>query len=67
MSCLKKSNKIITISILKPIPNGLEKIFGKQLLINSTPLVSEIFLCARYLEKCNYEMDWSLESWCKAL
>ena len=47
--------------------NGLEKYFDNKLLINSTPVVSEIFLCARYLSKCNYEVEWSLESWWKAL
>jgi len=36
-------------------------------LINGTPVISEIFLCARYLDSLNEELEWSLEHWWKCL
>lgn len=43
---------------------GLNK---NSILINHTPVVAEIFLCARYLEKFNKKNDWNLENWWAAL
>jgi hypothetical protein len=37
--------------------------FNGQKIINSTVVISEIFLCARYLKRIGYELDWTLESW----
>ncbi|WP_440672823.1 WavE lipopolysaccharide synthesis family protein [Candidatus Pelagibacter sp. HIMB1715] len=49
--------------------DGLKK-FGlnkKNVLINGTPLIPEVFLCARYLQKLEENLDWSLEFWWKSL
>jgi hypothetical protein len=37
--------------------------FDGQKIINSTAVIGEIFLCARYLKKIGYELDWTLDSW----
>ena len=38
--------------------------FGKYpSVINETPVVHEIFLCARFLKNCNIEIDWTLSDW----
>ena len=44
---------------------GIEKYnFGKYpSVINETPVVHEIFLCARFLKNCNIEIDWTLSDW----
>ena len=34
---------------------------------NKTPVVAEIFLCARMLMKINNKLDWSLDDWWKSL
>ena len=36
-------------------------------LIYGTPIVSEIFLCARYLDSLGVELDWTLEHWWSCL
>ena len=44
---------------------GIKKYnFGKYpSVINETPVVHEIFLCARFLKNCNMEIDWTLSDW----
>ncbi len=38
--------------------------FGKfPSTINSTPVVAETFLCARYLKSIGIDLEWSLEHW----
>ena len=39
----------------------------KNILINDTPLIPEIFLCSRYLKKIEGNINWSLDSWWKSL
>ena len=49
--------------------NGLKK-FGldnKNILINETPLIPEVFLCSRFLNKLEGNVLWNLESWWKSL
>ena len=42
----------------------VENGFGKYpAIINNTPVVSETYLCARYLKKIGVELDWTLEHW----
>jgi len=36
-------------------------------LIEGTPVISEIFLCARYLDSLDIELQWSLEHWWECL
>ena len=63
-----------TIDLLKyfkkdSFKDGLE-IFGlneKNLLINDTPVVAEIFLCSRFMENINGKVHWTLEDWWNSL
>ena len=32
-------------------------------VINNTPIISDVFLCARYLNKINHKLNWTLEDW----
>ena len=32
-------------------------------IINGTPIISDVFLCARYLDKINHKLHWNLEDW----
>jgi hypothetical protein len=42
--------------------------FGKfPAIINGTPVVSETFLCARYLMNMGVKLDWTLEHWWECL
>ena len=42
--------------------------FGnKPCFIDDTPVVSEIFLCARYLKEINNQINWNLDFWWKSL
>ena len=42
--------------------------FGnKPCFIEDTPVVGEIFLCARYLKEINNEINWNLDFWWKSL
>lgn len=36
-------------------------------IINFTPVISEIFLCVRFLNKINHSLLWSLRDWWKSL
>ncbi len=49
----------------EPYKIGIKK-FNLQkdsILINDTPLVAEIFLCARYLQKIERDLKWDLDNW----
>ena len=49
--------------------NGLEK-FGlneNDLLKNETPVVAEIFLCSRFINKLESQISWELKNWWEAL
>ena len=39
----------------------------KNILINDTPLIPEIFLCSRYLKKIEGNISWNLDAWWKSL
>ena len=49
--------------------DGLKKfdLNEKKLLKNETPVVAEIFLCARFLNKLDNSINWNLESWWDSL
>lgn len=32
-------------------------------VINNTPIISDVFLCARYLKAINHKLNWTLEDW----
>lgn len=36
-------------------------------IINHTPIISDVFLCARYLSKINHELLWTLDDWWNVL
>ena len=48
---------------------GIKKmqISNNNLLINETPVVAEIFLCARLLMKINGDLKWDLNDWWSSL
>jgi hypothetical protein len=41
--------------------------FDGKMIVNSTPIISEIFLCARYLKRKGKRLDFTLENWWKYL
>ena len=45
--------------------DGLERLSLGQYpsIINHTPIISDVFLCARYLEKINHKLHWTLDDW----
>ena len=48
---------------------GLEK-FGldeKNLLKNETPIIAEIFLCSRFINKLEGQISWELKNWWDSL
>ena len=49
--------------------DGLNRLsFGEYpSVINGTPVISDVFLCARYLKKINHDLLWSLEDWWECL
>ena len=49
--------------------DGLKKfdLNEKKLLKNETPVVAEIFLCARFMNKLDNSINWNLESWWDSL
>ena len=49
--------------------DGLKKfdLNEKKLLKNEKPVVAEIFLCARFLNKLDNSINWNLESWWDSL
>ena len=49
--------------------DSLLSIFNSKhpLIINETPVISEIFLCSRYLIHSNVKIDWTLENWWDSL
>ncbi len=54
---------------LETFDKGLKK-FGlneENLLKNETPVVAEIFLCSRFINKIDNEINWELKSWWESL
>lgn len=49
----------------EPYEKGLQKFNIKKnsILMNETPVVAEIFLCARYINKIENNIHWDLENW----
>ena len=49
--------------------DGLKKfdLNEKKLLKNETPVVAEIFLCARFMNKLDNSINWNLENWWDSL
>ena len=64
-----ETNDLLQYFDLELFKNGLKKfdLNEKKLLKNETPVVAEIFLCARFLNKLDNSINWNLESWWDSL
>ena len=62
-------NDLIKYFDKEPYEIGIKKfnLNKNSILINNTPVVAEIFLCARYLKKFDKIKDWDLENWWSSL
>jgi len=49
--------------------SGIKKFenLKESLLINDTPVVAEIFLCSRYINKIDKKIEWNLKNWWESL
>ena len=64
-----ETNDLLQYFDLELFRDGLKKfdLNEKKLLKNETPVVAEIFLCARFLNKLDNSINWNLESWWDSL
>lgn len=64
-----ETNDLLQYFDLELFRNGLKKfdLDEKKLLKNETPVVAEIFLCARFMNKLDNSINWNLESWWDSL
>ena len=64
-----ETNDLLQYFDLELFRNGLKKfdLNEKKLLKNETPVVAEIFLCARFMNKLDNSINWNLESWWDSL
>ena len=64
-----ETNDLLQYFDLELFRDGLKKfdLNEKKLLKNETPVVAEIFLCARFMNKLNNSINWNLESWWDSL
>jgi hypothetical protein len=64
-----ETNDLLQYFNLEFFSDGLKKfdLNEKKLLKNETPVVAEIFLCARFMNKLDNSISWNLESWWDSL
>ena len=64
-----ETNDLLQYFDIELFRDGLKKfdLDEKKLLKNETPVVAEIFLCARFMNKLNNSIIWNLESWWDSL
>ena len=64
-----ETNDLLQYFDLELFRDGLKKfdLDEKKLLKNETPVVAEIFLCARFINKLDNSISWNLESWWDSL
>ena len=64
-----ETNDLLQYFDLELFRDGLKKfdLNEKKLLKNETPVVAEIFLCARFMNKLDNSIGWNLESWWDSL
>ena len=64
-----ETNDLLQYFDLELFRDGLKKfdLNEKKLLKNETPVVAEIFLCARFMNKLDNSINWNLESWWDSL
>ena len=64
-----ETNDLLQYFDLELFRDGLKKfdLNEKELLKNETPVVAEIFLCARFMNKLDNSINWNLESWWDSL
>jgi len=63
------TNDLLQYFNLESFNVGLKKfnLDEKNLLKNETPVVAEIFLCARFMNRLDNSISWNLESWWDSL
>lgn len=63
------TNDLLQYFNLESFNVGLKKfnLNEKNLLKNETPVVAEIFLCARFMNRLDNSISWNLESWWDSL
>tara|TARA_B100000886_G_scaffold338614_1_gene301870 strand:- start:29 stop:1114 length:1086 start_codon:yes stop_codon:yes gene_type:complete len=63
------TNDLLLYFTNKNFDREIQHYFKKKhpLIINETPVISEIFLCARYLLNKNIKLLWTLEHWWECL
>jgi hypothetical protein len=64
-----ETNDLLQYFDLELFRDGLKKfdLNEKEFLKNETPVVAEIFLCARFMNKLDNSINWNLESWWDSL
>ena len=64
-----ETNDLLQYFDLELFKDGLKKfdLNEKKLLKNETPVVAEIFLCARFMNKLDNSINWNLENWWDSL
>ena len=64
-----ETNDLLQYFDLELFRDGLKKfdLNEKKLLKNETPVVAEIFLCARFMNKLDNSINWNLENWWDSL
>ena len=64
-----ETNDLLQYFDIELFRDGLKKfdLDEKKLLKNETPVVAEIFLCARFINKLDNSISWNLESWWDSL
>ena len=64
-----ETNDLLQYFDIELFRDGLKKfdLDEKKLLKNETPVVAEIFLCARFMNKLDNSINWNLESWWDSL
>ena len=64
-----ETNDLLQYFDIELFRDGLKKfdLDEKKLLKNETPVVAEIFLCARFMNKLDNSINWNLENWWDSL
>ncbi len=64
-----ETEDLIQYFSLETYSEGLKKfdLNEENLLKNETPVVAEIFLCSRFINQIDNQMNWELKSWWEAL
>ena len=64
-----ETNDLINYFENETFDEGINKfnLKNENLLINETPIIAEIFLCSRFIQKMEGNVSWTLSDWWKCL